>query len=137
MNVAEFARQQRGRPVGVARRWRSIQHRQDALLMFRTIFRLGAAIADFRQTRQTIARIANPPLRRRADRAAQPPADLPRPCPGRRQQHDPSTEPHPRLTFRRTDQRLKLLAFLHRQGNLGRLGDASHPNLESWLVLYR
>src|SRR5689334_8860424 len=26
MNVAEFARQQRSRPVGVARRWRSIQH---------------------------------------------------------------------------------------------------------------
>ncbi len=82
--------------------WRSPQvavDRQDALLMLCAIFGFGAAIADFRQTRQTIARITNPPLRRRADRAAQLTADLPRPCPGRGQQHDPSTEPHPRLHF--------------------------------------
>jgi hypothetical protein len=55
-------------PSGVARRRRSIQHRQDALLMLRSIFRLGAAITDFRQTCQTIARITNSPLRRCADR---------------------------------------------------------------------
>ena len=59
------------------------------------------------------------------------------PVPGRRQQHDTRTEPYPRLALRRTAERLKLLAFLHTQGNLSRFGDDTHPNLESQLVLYR
>ena len=99
--------------------------------MLRAILGIVATIAGLAQTRQSLAGIADPPFRGRARHAPDFPGNRTRRHTGARQQHDPRTIAHPRLSFSGAGQRLQNLPFLGRQSYLRRNRNDLHPDYES------
>jgi len=137
VNIAQRTRQQRRCPVRVSIGRRLIEHREDALLLGRTVFGCGTPMAGLVETCETSARVAHPPLRGRSGGAAHDPTDLAGCHAFGGQQHDPSAVAHPNFGLRRTAQRLKHRPFLGSQSDRGRARNGSHPQLESRLVVQR
>ena len=89
--------------------------RQDAPVRLVIVFGFGAAIADLRKASQTILRVTHPPLRRRAGRTAERPANGPRRRAIRGHKHNLRLQARAMFRLGRTRQALKLGAFLYRQ----------------------
>jgi len=99
VNIGQRTRQQRRRSLHVANGRRLIQQSQDALLLGRTVFGSGLAVAGLVEIGKTRSCITHAPLLGRSGRAADDPADVPGRHPARSHQDNTRAVAHGHLDF--------------------------------------
>lgn len=118
----------RAAPAPITSRRRAVQHSQNALAGLGSVLVRHPA-RGFVETRKSPLRIAHPPLRCGAGRAANRPSNCSRRCTIRRQQDDPRSPIQSMLSFGRARQAVTLRTLSLRRYDRSRFRDAAHAAL--------